>query len=92
MRWLTPTRSTPWIHRPCLDTHFCRLVAFYEQLQPQDLDRLGQLYTEDCRFKDPFNEVQASRRVRRIFAHMFEALDARASSCARRSRKATRLS
>lgn len=51
------------------------MVAFYEQLQPLDLDRLGQLYTEDCRFKDPFNEVQGVAAVRHIFAHMFETIE-----------------
>jgi hypothetical protein len=52
------------------------LIEFYEQLKPQDLDRLAQLYTEDCRFKDPFNEVQGVAAVWRIFAHMFETIEA----------------
>lgn len=53
-----------------------RVVAFYESLQPADLARLGQLYTDDVRFKDPFNEVQGVAAVRRIFEHMFATLEA----------------
>ena len=52
-----------------------RLVLFFEQLQPQDLNRLAELYAADARFKDPFNDVQGLPAIGRIFAHMFEALD-----------------
>lgn len=52
-----------------------RLVQFFEQLQPQDLNRLAELYAPEARFKDPFNEVQGLSAIERIFAHMFEALD-----------------
>jgi ketosteroid isomerase-like protein len=51
------------------------LVQFFEKLQPQDLPRLAQMYAQDARFKDPFNEVQGLPAIERIFAHMFEALD-----------------
>jgi len=52
-----------------------RLVQFFEKLQRQDLPRLAQMYAQDARFKDPFNEVQGLPAIERIFAHMFEALD-----------------
>ena len=52
-----------------------RLVQFFEQLQPQDLQRLPDIYAPDARFKDPFNEVQGLAEIERIFAHMFVALD-----------------
>jgi ketosteroid isomerase-like protein len=52
-----------------------RLVQFFEKLQPQDLPRLAQMYAQDARFKDPFNEVQGLSAIERIFVHMFEALD-----------------
>ncbi|MGM9424821.1 nuclear transport factor 2 family protein [Hydrogenophaga sp. MI9] len=51
-----------------------RLSAFYGQLNPQDLDRLGDFYAPDARFKDPFNEVQGLPAIRQIFGHMFTAL------------------
>ncbi|PXW95839.1 ketosteroid isomerase-like protein [Sphaerotilus hippei] len=49
-------------------------MRFYEALQPADLDRLAQLYSEQAWFKDPFNEVSGLAAIRRIFAHMFEVL------------------
>ena len=52
-----------------------RLVQFFEQLKPQDLQRLAELYAPEARFKDPFNEVQGLAEIERIFAHMFVALD-----------------
>jgi len=53
-----------------------RLVQFFEQLQPQDLQRLPGIYAPEARFKDPFNDVQGLAEIERIFAHMFESLDA----------------
>ena len=52
-----------------------RLVQFFEQLQPQDLNRLAELYAPESCFKDPFNEVQGLPAIERIFTHMFEALE-----------------
>ena len=52
-----------------------QLVQFFEQLQPQDLQRLPELYAPDARFKDPFNEVQGLAAIEKIFVHMFAALD-----------------
>jgi hypothetical protein len=52
-----------------------RLVQFFEQLKPQDLQRLSEIYSLQARFKDPFNEVQGLAEIERIFAHMFVALD-----------------
>ena len=60
---------------PALNAAVQRLVQFFEQLQPQDLPRLPELYATGARFKDPFNEVQGLPAIERIFAHMFESLD-----------------
>lgn len=57
------------------DAALARIVARFEALAPGDLDRLHELYTEDARFKDPFNDVQGVAAIRRVFAHMFETLD-----------------
>ena len=51
-------------------------VAFFEQLQPEDLPRLGRFYAANTRFKDPFNEVVGVEAVAGIFRHMFDSLDA----------------
>ena len=48
------------------------LVRFYEELTPDSLARVGQLYAANARFKDPFNEVQGVPAIERIFSHMFE--------------------
>ncbi len=58
------------------DPRVAALVAQYEALTPAGLDALVVLYAEGCRFKDPFNEVQGRAAVRRVFAHMFETVDA----------------
>jgi steroid Delta-isomerase len=60
---------------PALNARVQELVQFFEQLQPQDLPRLSELYAPQARFKDPFNDVQGLAAVQHIFAHMFDALD-----------------
>lgn len=57
------------------DARAARVVGFFEALAPADLARLGELYTDDVFFKDPFNEVRGVPAVRRIFEHMFVSLD-----------------
>jgi ketosteroid isomerase-like protein len=52
-----------------------RVIAAFEALKREDLSRLGQLYSDDARFKDPFNEVQGLPAIRGVFDHMFAALD-----------------
>lgn len=51
-----------------------RLVRFFEQLAPADIDRLAELYAPDARFKDPFNEVRGVLAIAAIFRHMFATL------------------
>lgn len=58
------------------DPRAAALISHYEALQPASLDALVALYAEDCRFKDPFNEVRGQAAVRRVFAHMFETVKA----------------
>jgi ketosteroid isomerase-like protein len=58
------------------DPRVARTVQFFEQLTPADLARLGEIYTPDARFKDPFNEVQGLAAIKRVFAHMYATLDA----------------
>lgn len=52
-----------------------RVVHFFENLHPTDLDRMDSIYTLNADFKDPFNEVQGLLAIRAVFAHMFEALE-----------------
>jgi ketosteroid isomerase-like protein len=57
------------------DPRVQRIVERFESLAEADVARLGELYTGDARFKDPFNEVQGTAAIQRIFAHMFVALE-----------------
>lgn len=47
------------------------VVDFFEHLSPADIARIGERYTEDAYFKDPFNEVRGSTAIAGIFSHMF---------------------
>lgn len=58
------------------EPHIAELVTLFEALQPGDLDRLAERYAPEARFKDPFNEVRGRAAVRRVYAHMFETLEA----------------
>ena len=53
-----------------------RLVAFFETLTVASVNAIPDLYAADARFKDPFNDVTGHAAITRIFAHMFEALEA----------------
>jgi steroid delta-isomerase len=52
-----------------------RIVHFFEALQPADVTRMGEFYTAEAWFKDPFNEARGLAQVQRIFSHMYETLD-----------------
>ena len=52
-----------------------RIEVFFAALGPSDLTRLGDFYTPDAYFKDPFNEVRGVAAIKGIFRHMFDALD-----------------
>jgi steroid Delta-isomerase len=61
--------------RRCEDARVARIVALFEALAPADVARLGEYYHAQARFKDPFNDVQGLAPIRRVFEHMFVALD-----------------
>ena len=52
-----------------------RIIDRFEDLQAQNLHTLDEIYTKDAYFKDPFNEVRGIDQIRRLFAHMFVALN-----------------
>ena len=60
---------------PGLEPHVARVVALFEQLTPEDLLRLSEIYASAVQFKDPFHEVTGLAEMQRIFGHMFETLD-----------------
>ena len=51
------------------------VIVFFEQLRPDDLQRLGQFYAAQALFKDPFNEVTGLAAIEEVFRHMFQALE-----------------
>ncbi len=50
------------------------LVEWFQPLCPDSVPHIGRHYTDQVRFKDPFNEVQGLPAVQAIFSHMFEQL------------------
>ncbi len=48
------------------------LVAWFETLSAQSVRRIGDYYSADAYFKDPFNEVRGIESVQQVYAHMFE--------------------
>ena len=56
------------------DARVQRIIDTFERLQPEDVEKLGEIYSTDARFKDPFNEVQGVPAIQQVFRHMFTAL------------------
>ena len=57
-----------------MPTPLKRFVSYWNNLTPQDVARLGEFYTEDAVFQDPFNNVQGHAAIKHIFADMFVRL------------------
>lgn len=49
-----------------------RLADYFESMAPESVDRIGDYYAPDARFKDPFNDVRGVPAIRRVFHHMFQ--------------------
>jgi steroid delta-isomerase len=52
-----------------------RLARYWETLTPASVEAIGEVYSEDAYFRDPFNEVRGLPALRRVFGHMFETLE-----------------
>jgi steroid delta-isomerase len=61
-------------HEPVSDPRTAQAVRYFETLTRASLDASVYIYTEDARFKDPFNEVQGRAAINAIFDHMFDTL------------------
>ena len=51
------------------------IERFFSEMTSAHLARLGEVYSADAWFKDPFNEVQGLDAVRGIFQHMYDSLN-----------------
>jgi steroid delta-isomerase len=47
------------------------LIQFFETLSPGTAKRIPDFYSDDARFKDPFNDVRGAAAIQRVFTHMF---------------------
>jgi ketosteroid isomerase-like protein len=56
-------------------TDLADIERFFSEMTPAHLARLGDVYSADAWFKDPFNEVQGVDAVRGIFQHMYDSLN-----------------
>ncbi|MFM7012091.1 MAG: nuclear transport factor 2 family protein [Betaproteobacteria bacterium] len=52
------------------------IADWFEQLSPQTLNNIEQIYAPSTRFIDPFNDLNGCCDTRRVFQHMFDTLDA----------------
>lgn len=58
-----------------MSPELARVIALFGSLNPDALDRLGEVYAPGARFRDPFNDVTGLPAIRTIMADMFEVLD-----------------
>ena len=75
MTLLSPPETLDPIESSKPRAQVARVVAFFEALSPASLSQLGDYYTPNAYFKDPFNEVRGLASVHAIFSHMYVALD-----------------
>jgi ketosteroid isomerase-like protein len=52
-----------------------RAKAFFENMTPGDLARLGSVYADGASFRDPFNDVTGVEAIARVYARMYEQID-----------------
>lgn len=50
-------------------------LNWFSSLTPSSLGAIGEVYASSAIFQDPFQRVQGIDSVRRVYAHMFEALE-----------------
>ncbi len=51
-----------------------KLVHYWENLTPEDVERIDRIYDESAAFQDPFNSVQGLSALKHIFNDMFVRL------------------
>ena len=55
--------------------HILALKHYFETLTLDSVSNLGQYYSANAYFKDPFNAVSGIAEIEKIFRHMFANLD-----------------
>ncbi len=54
------------------DAALARYCGMFERVAVTDLPGLGEFFTADAHFVDPFNDVRGLDQIRTLFARMFE--------------------
>ena len=47
--------------------HVDNLIAFYENMSPATVADIGDIYAADAYFKDPFNEINGTDKIKEVF-------------------------
>ena len=55
------------------DLRLQRIARYFETLSPATLAGLGEVYTPQATFKDPFQTVQGTERTRRVWDLVFDS-------------------
>ena len=52
-----------------------KFLKLFENISPQNVSGIAELYDAHAYFKDPFNEVHEQSDIMKIFQHMFKQVD-----------------
>ena len=58
-----------------MNSRACKIAGFFESFAPEDVARIGEWYTADAVFRDPFNDVVGLAAIQSVYRHMFEQLE-----------------
>jgi len=58
------------------DPGVAAIQDFFATLTRESVGNVRNVYAADAHFKDPFNDVRGVERIERIFAHLFDQVDA----------------
>ena len=56
-------------------TNLNNIVHFFENVSPQNVSEISELYDTNAYFKDPFNEVHGQVAIMKLFQRMFKQVD-----------------
>ena len=51
------------------------IAHYFENITPESVEQIKNLYAPTARFKDPFNDVKGPAEIERIFQHMYVSLE-----------------
>lgn len=52
-----------------------KLQKWYEELSPETLTQIRELYSKECVFKDPFHEIHGTQALEAYFSGLFTKLE-----------------